>query len=662
MRWQPLVRNRHTGKTFNTVVMTELENMNLSPHYGKVPKEPEANKKFREELFALGDKDADHAATIMKMCAEDICFWLNTCVKIFEPRGKDNHTIDLNTWPVQDDHILQIKKNVGVKNMCTQKSRDMAGTWDHLLVMAHEFLFHDYFTGALQSHNEKAVDEKGKLGTLMPKLDFIFENLPKWMQPKIRRKKLLIENLVNHAMITGSPTTKKADVGARYQMLFIDEVAKIAMAANIIEDTADISDSIFYCSTPHGPGSIAFFELCDNHAITQFELSWTKHPKKAWGMYQWDFKNDSLIFFDNDRNACESPQVKGDVTLPPDRKDAEDVVYKYPDEYPFVKDGIRRSPAYDYQDRRRKNRRYMAENWDMSRTASNQQFFTVDWVVLEDLTRPPILVGDFMFDPDVPTGGWFEPREDGPLTLYRNLFDGKLNVQIPIGAFDIAAGSGASNSCGSIGDGEVGERVLEYADPNITPEAYARKMVALCRWIAPDDGVYMLWDAGGVGGVAFGKEVIKLGYRNVYYKRDVTKVAPKPTDTPGYYMVGGSEGGPRAFLFSQLNDALKTGRYTERSIHCLNECKDYIYDKDLTIQHIRAVQTKDSSGAKANHGDRVVSAALMWYGMTIRGNLANAKTVEEANKKPLIIPEDCPYNRLKRFKRAGQKSDYTCFS
>jgi hypothetical protein len=106
-----------------------------------------------------------------------------------------------------------------------------------------------------------------------------------------------------------------------------------------------------------------------------------------------------------------------------------------------------------------------------------------------------------------------------------------------IGA-DIAAGTGATNSCLSIVNSVKGEKVGEYANPHIQAHDLAPLAVALC-WLFKDsngDGAKMAWEMQGPG-LAFGKRVIELNYRNIYYRTNEQKLAPRMDAqlTPGWY-------------------------------------------------------------------------------------------------------------------------------
>ncbi|MFI7879908.1 terminase, partial [Acinetobacter baumannii] len=69
------------------------------------------------------------------------------------------------------------------------------------------------------SRNEDYVDKKGDPKALFWKLDYMIKKDPEWLQPKINRTKLHIENMDNGSTIEGESTTQRAGRGGRFTLI-----------------------------------------------------------------------------------------------------------------------------------------------------------------------------------------------------------------------------------------------------------------------------------------------------------------------------------------------------------------------------------------------------------------------------------------------------------
>lgn len=193
---------------------------------------------------------------------------------------------------------------------------------------------------------------------------------------------------------------------------------------------------------------------------------------------------------------------------------------------------------------------------------------------------------------------------------------------------DISAGTGASASVISIGETLEKRKIGEYADANIRPERFAALAVALAKWFCNQhgDGAHMIWEAAGPG-TSFGGQVIDLGYRNIYYRTNESSLSKKVSDTPGWYQTGTA----KRDLLTEYRRALVSGEFLQPSKEALQECREYIYSVTGTVEHRRAVARGagelDPSGARANHGDRVIADALLWH--LLRGYVMRVAEKEE---------------------------------
>ena len=174
---------------------------------------------------------------------------------------------------------------------------------------------------------------------------------------------------------------------------------------------------------------------------------------------------------------------------------------------------------------------------------------------------------------------------------------------------DLSWGTGATPSCVSIFNADTGDKVVEVKDPSSdgSPNEFACFVVALC-WLfhSPDgEGAKLAWENEGPGSV-FGKKVLELGYRNVYWRHDEHKLSGKQMNSAGWQPSMAN----RRLLLATYARTLASHQVVNYSEAALLSTLDFkITEK--TIEHgRRKVKGQDPSGAGENHGDVVIADAL----------------------------------------------------
>jgi len=177
---------------------------------------------------------------------------------------------------------------------------------------------------------------------------------------------------------------------------------------------------------------------------------------------------------------------------------------------------------------------------------------------------------------------------------------------------DIATGTGASNSVIVGGKLSTGEKVLEYADPNITPDDLAHLATALCKVFkgVNNSNAYLIWEGNGPGS-QFYMELKKSLVMSIYYRKDENNIAAVASLNPGWQTSAKN----KLFLLGEYRRALKFGEFKNPSKESYEECVCYIRVQNGDIVHRKSIGSIDLSGARANHGDRVIADALCWWFM-----------------------------------------------
>jgi hypothetical protein len=249
----------------------------------------------------------------------------------------------------------------------------------------------------------------------------------------------------------------------------------------------------------------------------------------------------------------------------------------------------------------------------------------LDRVKAEDV-GPPFMVGRIVVDEqDNPR---FEPDAQGPLKLWMNA---DAQGQLPkdrayVVGVDASAGTGASNSCYVIGDKKIQEKVGEYANPRVPPHELADEVLLVAKWL---DGAYLIWEAQGSGTI-FGECIIRKGYRHVYYRRQEKSLAKKQSDIPGWFPTKET----KISLHGDLRRGYAERNFKDPSAECNQEAREYIVQPNGAIEHIKASSNVDPTGARENHGDRVVATALCW------------KALQHGGKDKKQTPREIPVGSL----------------
>lgn len=567
------------------------------PHYKwaceNIPgyKTLKGNIAFRKKCLQLAAEDEDYAHQLWIMCSRDMLFYVNTFCLIYTPGLAPKSTeVLFITYYYQDVVFDEIKEAVELQyDELTEKSRKIGLTWLILTVLFWLWHFRNFNTFRLLSFKAELVDNTDDPDCLFWKLLFLRDHLPKFLKPENHYKYMGLTNDDNKSTITGLTTTSDSARSGRCTAMFPDEFATVPDAEGVEESTQHVSDCRLFNSTHKGTGT-GFYRLSQKATLKKLVLHWSLHPLYNKGLYY--AKDGKLVLVDK--------EFKGKVTV-------SRITYNFPENYPFRLDGKLRSPWYDNECDRASHPMQIAQELDIDPFASDFQFF--DGLMIQEIetefVRPPFLEGTLEFDEDSLEPIGFVEGKNGPLKLwiYPDIY-GKIPQGIEIGGgVDVSAGTGVSNSTGSWVNLRTGEKLAEYADPNIKPEAYARLAIAMFTFF---NDAFMVPDGGGGTGRTFCDEIIKLGYRNLYFRRNEEGLNKKVSDKPGVFL------NPieKTAILGAYRRALKERTFIQRSHEANQECLAYVYTTGNKVEHSLALSSPDPSGASANHGDRTIADAL----------------------------------------------------
>lgn len=538
-----------------------------APFFELLPTNVIDNLRMREVLIEGGLRSAHDAETLRYMCEADPLFWINGFVWTYDPRLADSGeepTVPFITYPFQNPNFLEIHRSIGRNDLVIEKSRDMGASWLILLAFLHRFLFRYDETFLLISRVKDLVDKRGDPDALFWKLDFVLEHLPAWMLPDTTRTSMHLVNLRTGSTIDGTSTTGDAARGGRRTAMMIDEFAAIEDGHALLSATRDVTNSRIMNSTPKGRGN-AHYDVAHKADIPKLRFHWTMHPGKAKGLY-----------------------------IDPET-------------------GKPRSPWYDNECKRAAHPQEIAQELDIDYLGSDFAYF--DPMLLTryqaQFVAEPALQGDLDYEADTARPVEFIPMTRGHLRLWREL-DPRTMAPLESGEYvigvDIATGTGSSNSAIIVFERGTNEQVAEYANPHIHPPQLAMVAVAMARWFKGSSarGAMLIWEDNGPG-VEFRNRVLELGYRHIYYRQHLRILTKQHSMSPGWYSTGES----KRELMGNLRRAIMDSRIVIRSHEVITECRELVYTTGGSIDNVHAAaKGLDPTGARDNHADRAVAAAL----------------------------------------------------
>lgn len=573
------------------------------------------NLEFRLKLLKRAADGIDFKNDLYAMCSRDLLFYINTFCWTYDPRLLPRPVeVPFVTYNFQDVALDDIKMAIDAPHdELTEKSRGVGASWMYLTVFGWFFHFKDYATFRLLSRNEKLVDDSVDPDALFWKLRFWLEHLPKWLTPNYRAIMLNIINEDNRSTLTGCSTTSDASRGGRCTAMLPDEFAAVPDGHSMLEATQHVTKCRLFNST-HLGAATAFYKLSIG-PIKKLIIHWSVHPIFSVGLYH--YEAGRVVRHDN---------FVGEVTVT--RKK-----YSYPDEYPYRKDGKLRSPWYDNECDRAPHPMMIAQELDMDPFSSDFQFFDPEMIaeIERDHVCNPFAEGEVEYDADSLDPLGFTHGVNGPLKLwiypsFENTVD--RNIEIGCGC-DISAGTGASNSTMSFVNLRTGEKLAEYANPWIKPEAFASLAIAHCRYF---NNAFMVFDASGPTGRVFSQELLRVGYRNLYYRRNEEGLNKKVSDKPGVFL----NTKERAALLGLYRGSLKRREFIQRSSLANQECLEYIQKTSEEIIHSSAANNIDPSGAGMSHGDRTIADACAAKCIQFLNMMP-----KDGDETPAKIPENC---------------------
>jgi hypothetical protein len=546
--------------------------------------------------------EPEFAGMMRRACVADPFFYINTFVwTIDAKRPYKRKKIPLITYGYQDaglDIMLDsLEESFDVQ---VEKSRQMGASWLFSTLIQYCWRFWSGQNFLMLSRSDEYVDKSDEPKSLFWKIDFIHQNLPAWLMPvgwdaKKHRKVKRITNPENQNAIVGEATTEDSGRGGTFSAILHDEFAACDVGMGILKSTRSATGTRWFNSTPKGTGNahyrIVQLSRQNPRQVRPLRFHWSDHPEFSKGLYRLDKGGNPRVvsksnplpdrYFDTNADMIGSLKQRG-----------------FWAEFPL------RSPWFDIQCARATTKAEIAQELEIDYMGSGYQFF--EQGDIQDLIRmyccPPRHVGDLDFDFETLDPSGFRQHANGRLALWCELVHGAPPLGRPyVIGVDAAAGTGASNSVASIWDAKTGEKVGEYVDPTCKPERMAKQVIALCKWFGD---AYLIWETNG-SGRAFGDAIIEWGYCR-YYSRSKDSETNETGSKAGWAPTRDN----KYQLLSQYRGALADRIAFNRSDRAMEETLEYVFLGNNWVEHASLNDMEDPSGARDQHGDRVIADAL----------------------------------------------------
>ena len=567
------------------------------PHFmaGEVPTDPGANKAWRDKWW-FTDSKADQAA-FREMCRRDFLFWLTGFVNIFDAGHESMKPgpVPFIPYPFQVECLTAMwdALHVSGKSFRVKKPRKVGATWMVVALAKHLWRFFPDRQILVGSRSEDEVEGSmvsaksgrffGEWSKLLPKFDYIDIFQPTWMWPEGYtprmepfRTRMKIINPENRSLVTGTSATSKAGRQDRGAFAFWDEAAHTENLYGIIGGLSEYSPTKAWVSSIDDLSHPFSTTLRNSPEIVQIEPDLFMHPVFAAGMT-----------IDPETGTRSSPWLRRKL------------------------DAIGNDPLIA-------NREYFADESKQvggfySEESYRKMTGTSD---CPGTVCDPFSVGelDIVDSNDGPRVHRWCEQGNGRSMLWMHLdVSGRPSRSTRyIVAVDVAAGSkqggrGASNTVVAVTDWFTGALVFQFVTHGMKPYELAKVVCAVQRWFEGDDfrPARTIVERNGPGAECC--ETL----RDVY---DCDNLYMEKSSSSAEFLVGYHKGsGETARLaFGMHEMMLCDGRFKERDLECVKEMQCYQRNPNGTGPpvHTASLRSEDPTGARDNHGDRVITRIL----------------------------------------------------
>lgn len=549
------------------------------PFYNLLPKDPVACLKWKLYVRKRCVHDTEFREAIWEACRQDPAFFGVTFCWIFEPRPP--RQLPLTWWMDQVDVLAWFKECLETdRDAAVEKTRGIGMSWTLAVFTLWVWLFHPEAKIGLMSKDETVIDGPDS-NFLLGKIVYMIEHLPAWARFDHRGRPILkrnttthiLENLFNKATIQGFPPVESKIRGLRFTFFAYDEFAFFPRdAQEALNTSVHTAPCRLFISTWKGRNNV-FHKIIreEKSTLLRIQTYWWNNPERWVGCYTTEANRLKII----------------------------DHEYQYEADYPFVLDGLMRSPWVDFELSRAGGndlQSAMEELYGLSAESGRKWFRETTIELARTMVEGPQRSGTLE---RVLNRYLFHPSPDGALHLWDDVGDGKGGPFVA--ASDLGYGVGAALSTLEVVSLATRCQVMEFATNKMDPVTFAQFVFDVLEWLngSKGDGHTMFtFENNAAVGTTFCNELVRLGYGNIQRYQYKTKVQRNESM---YYGVKNNDGG--AALLAEMERAIRDGAFTPRSPDMVDEMERFERDEKNKPECVNGPN---------GHGDRTMGLAMAW--------------------------------------------------
>lgn len=221
---------------------------------------------------------------------EGCIFFIENFLWTFNPKEEPKH-FPFILFDFQKVAVREFIEHIdNGRDLMLEKSREMGASW--LLFSAVTlwyWLFRDGINFLVGSYKEDLVDNK-TVDSLVGKVNYEIELLPKWILPKEWNEKkhrthMKVMNPDNGNLITGDTMNPNFGRGSRKTAILFDELGFWQYAKDAWESAGDSTNCRIAVSTPNGDN---YFHRLKKTGVDVLTLHWKLHPLKDYEWYRYE--------------------------------------------------------------------------------------------------------------------------------------------------------------------------------------------------------------------------------------------------------------------------------------------------------------------------------------------------------------------------------------
>lgn len=254
-----------------------------------------AEYKRRAKILYILNNDIVLARKLILVWKNDPVAFIMDTNFTYDPRRRSAKKIPFLLFERQKDYIDFIHgcytdRADGV----IQKCRDIGASWLNCAYSSWLYIFEPTVSVLWGSNKLELTHRLGDMGSLLERIDFIVEFLPKQIRPNHEKRHT---KLINHTL--KSTIVGQAGVnigrGGRSSICFLDEAGFIENISKVEASLSMNTDCQIWLSTPNGMNK--FWEKTKNPAFRLFTFNYFDDPRKdeKWYEYQ-KAKLDPAVF------------------------------------------------------------------------------------------------------------------------------------------------------------------------------------------------------------------------------------------------------------------------------------------------------------------------------------------------------------------------------